>query len=147
MTLEDHKPEMERCSLCSYCKWIPLDQIKSWRFAKGCPSIAYSNFLSYSARGRYAVALSLLQGRSSYTDRVLDIVYKCQVCGSCDVTCKVCRYNLEPLETILELRAKLVEDGQCLPQHKAIIDSLLKEGNTISKPKADRSKWAEGLDV
>ena len=147
MALEDHKPEMERCSLCSYCKWIPLDQIKSWRFAKGCPSIAYSNFLSYSARGRYAVALSLLQGRSNYTDRVLDIVYKCQTCGSCDVTCKVCRYNLEPLETILELRAKLVEDGQCLPQHKVIIDSLLKEGNTILKPKADRGKWAEGLDV
>jgi Fe-S oxidoreductase len=41
----------------------------------------------------------------------------------------------------------LVEDGQCLPQHKVIIDSLLKEGNTILKPKADRGKWAEGLDV
>jgi Fe-S oxidoreductase len=48
---------------------------------------------------------------------------------------------------ILELRAKLVEDGQCLPQHKAMIDSFRKEGNTLSKPKADRGKWAEGLDV
>jgi Fe-S oxidoreductase len=147
VALEDYKTDMERCSLCSYCKWIPLDQIKSWRFAKGCPSIAYSNFLSYSARGRYAVALSLLHGRSSYTDRVLDIVYKCQACGSCDVACKVCRYNLEPLETILELRAKLIEDGQSLPQHKVMIDSLRKEGNTVSKSKAQRGQWAEGLDI
>jgi len=147
VALEDYKTDMERCSLCSYCKWIPLDQIKSWRFSKGCPSIAYSNFLSYSARGRYAVALSLLQGRSSYTDRVLDIVYKCQACGSCDVTCKVCRYNLEPLETILELRAKLVEDGQSLPQHEAMMDSLRQEGNTVSKSKAQRGRWAEGLDI
>jgi Fe-S oxidoreductase len=147
VALDDYRAEMERCSVCSYCKWIPLDQIKSWRFAKGCPSIAYSNFLSYSARGRYAVGLSLLEGRSRYTDRVLDIVYKCQACGSCDVTCKVCRYNLEPLEMILELRAKLVEDGQCLPQHQAFIDHLRKEGNPLQKPRAKRGQWAEGLNV
>ena len=39
MALEDFAAEMERCSQCSYCKWIPFDQIKSWRFAKNCPSI------------------------------------------------------------------------------------------------------------
>ncbi len=147
MALEDYKAEMDRCSQCSYCHWIPLDQIKSSKFAKGCPSIAYSNFMSYSARGRYAVAQALLHGRSTYTNRVLDIVYKCQACGSCDVACKVCRYNLEPLGMILELRAKLVEDGQSLPQHVAMMDSLRKEGNTVSKPRSARGRWAEGLDV
>ena len=147
MALEDYQAEMERCSHCSYCWWIPLDQIKSWRFAKGCPSVAYSHFNSYSARGRYAVALSLLQGKSDYTGRVQDIVYKCQACGSCDVSCKVCRYNLEPLETILELRARLVEDGQSPPPHRAVIDHLRKEQNTMLKPKADRGNWAEGLEV
>ena len=44
MALEDYRADQERCSLCSYCKWIPQDKIKSWRFAKGCPSIAYNNF-------------------------------------------------------------------------------------------------------
>ncbi len=147
MALEDYMAEMERCSQCSYCRWIPLDQIKSWRFAKGCPSVGYNHFQSYTARGRYAVALSLLKGKSGYTDRILDIVYKCQACGSCDVACKVCRYNLEPLQTILELRARLVEDGQSLPQHMAVMDHLRKEGNTMLWPKAERGKWAEGLDV
>ena len=147
MALEDYRADMERCSQCSYCKWIPLDQIKSWRFAKGCPSIAYNNFLSYSARGRFAVALSLLNGQSGYTDRVQDIVFKCMTCGSCDVSDKICRYNLEPLEMMHELRFKLVEDGQLLPQHMAYIDNLRKEDNMMLKPRAERGDWAEGLDV
>ena len=147
MALEDYKADMERCSQCSYCKWIPFDQVKSWRFAKGCPSIAYNNFLSYSARGRYAVALSLLNGQSTYTDRVVDIVYKCTTCGSCDVSDKICRYNLEPLEMIHELKFRLVEDGQVLPEHTAVIEHLGKENNMMMKPGAGRGDWAEGLDV
>ncbi len=147
MALEDYKVDMERCSQCSYCKWIPFDQVKSWRFAKGCPSIAYNNFLSYSARGRYAVALSLLNGQSTYSDRVVDIVYKCTTCGSCDVSDKICRYNLEPLEMIHELKFRLVEDGQVLPQLTAVIEHLGKENNMMMKSGANRGDWAEGLDV
>ena len=147
MSLEERLAESERCGQCSYCKWIPFDQIKSWRFANCCPSITYSNFNSYSARGRYLVTNSLLLGRSTYSDRVLDILYKCVACGSCDVSCKVCRYNMEPLENIRDLRFKLVEDGELLPQHMVYIDHLRKEDNMMMKPKAERGKWAEGLDA
>ena len=147
MALEDYQADMERCSQCSYCKWIPLDQVKSWRFAKGCPSIAYNNFLSYSARGRFAVALSLLNKQSTYTDRVVDIIYKCTTCGSCDVSDKICRYNLEPLEMIQELKIRAVEDGQVLPAHTAIIEHLKKENNMMMAPAAERGDWAKGIDV
>ncbi len=147
MALEDYKADMERCSQCSYCKWIPFDQVKSWRFAKGCPSIAYNNFMSYCARGRYAVALSLINGQSTYTDRVVDIVYKCTTCGSCDVSDKICRYNLEPLEMIRELKFRLVEDGKVLPQFTTVIDHLRKENNMMMKPGTEGGDWAEGLDV
>jgi Fe-S oxidoreductase len=147
VSLEEHLAEAERCGQCSYCKWIPLDQIKSWRFANGCPSIAYNNFNSYSARGRYLVAHSLLNGRSEYTDRVLDIVYKCVTCGNCDVACKIGRYNMEPLEMIHDLRFKLVEEGQLLPQHMIYIDHLRKEDNMMLKPRSERGQWAEGLGL
>jgi len=148
MALEDYRPDQERCSLCSYCKWIPQDKIKSWRFAKGCPSIAYSNFNAYSARGRFAVARSLLEGKSDYTDRVLDVIYKDLSCGLCDVSDKVCRYNLEPLGNVLELKARAVTDGQLLPQHMPIIDNLKKEDTMLlGMVKADRGSWAKGLDV
>jgi Fe-S oxidoreductase len=147
MALEDFAAEMDRCSQCSYCKWIPFDQVKSWRFAKNCPSIAYHNFNSYSARGRYAVARSIITGQSGYSDMVRDIVYTCMTCGSCDVSCKICRYNLEPLEMVRELKFRLVEDGQGLDEHKAIIESLNKEGNTLHQPKTGRGEWADSLDV
>jgi Fe-S oxidoreductase len=147
MALEDFAAEMDRCSQCSYCKWIPFDQMKSWRFAHNCPSISYHNFNSYSARGRYAVARSLIKGESGYTDTVRDIVFTCLTCGSCDVSCKVCRYNLEPLEMVRELKFRLVEDGQGLDAHEAIIRSLDQEHNTMHQLQARRGDWAASLDV
>lgn len=147
MALEDFAAEMDRCSQCSYCKWIPFDQMKSWRFAKNCPSVSYNNFNSYSARGRYAVSRSLVKKQSSYTDKVRHIAFTCMTCGSCDVSCKVCRYNLEPLEMVRGLKFKLVGDGHGLDEHKAVIESLEKEHNTMMQPKAGRGVWAEGLDV
>ena len=38
MSIKDYVAEAERCSQCSYCKWIPFDQIKSLRFGLGCPA-------------------------------------------------------------------------------------------------------------
>jgi len=147
MALEDYKPDMERCSQCSYCKWVPQDQIKSQRFAKGCPSVAYNNFNAFSARGRFAVALSLLNKQSDYTDTVKDIVFKCNTCGACVVADKICRYNLEPLEMMHELRFRLVEDEQTLPEHLKTIENLRKQGNLMGEPKASRGDWAEGLSI
>lgn len=147
MALEDYRPDMERCSRCSFCKWIPLAQVKSWRFAKGCPSVEYNKFQSYSAGGRLAASLSLLEGRCSYTDEFLKIAYSCLLDGMCDVACKVCRYNMQPLETMRELRFRLVEDGQMLPEHMVLIDSLRKENNTMGEPRSERGNWAIGLDV
>jgi Fe-S oxidoreductase len=147
MALEDFAAETDRCSQCSYCKWIPFDHIKSWRFSKNCPSISYKNFNSYSARGRYAVARSLLKGQSDYSDTVREIVFTCMACGSCDVACKVCRYNLEPLEMVRELKFRLVEEGHGLDEHRAVLESMAREKNSMHKPKAARGEWAEGLDI
>jgi Fe-S oxidoreductase len=147
MALQDFMAEAERCSQCSYCKWVPFDRMKSWRFSKGCPSIGYSNFQSYSARGRYAVTLGLINGSISYDERVKDIAFQCQACGSCDVTCKICRYNLEPLEMIRELRAHLVRNGQTLPQHDTLINGLNKSGNMLRRPRSGRGDWAKDLNI
>jgi len=67
--------------------------------------------------------------------------------GACDVSDKICRYNIRGLEAMREMRFRLVEDGQTLSQHKPYIDSLHDEQNMMTGPKADRGKWADGLDV
>ena len=91
-------------------------------------------------------ALALLDGRIDYTDKLVEIIYQCQMDGACDVSCKVNR-DMDPLEVMLELRAKCVEEGQVLPAHMVMIESLKSDDNPLGEPKAERGKWAEGLDV
>lgn len=146
MALETYEKDMARCSRCSMCKFIPLEQIKGFEYAGVCPSIYRYNFHSYSGGGKLIIGLSLLQKRIEYSDGLLDIIYRCQMGGACDVSCKYTR-DMDVMEILYELRAKLVEDGQLLPQHMPIIEGLRKEDNMLQKLKVDRGKWAEGLDV
>ena len=63
------------------------------------------------------------------------------------MSCKICRYNLEPLEMTRELKFRLVEAGQGLEKHGAVIESLQKGQNTMGQPAAKRGDWADALDI
>jgi len=149
MALKDYEKDMLRCVRCSECKWIPLAKIKSWRFAQICPSIYRYNFHSYSGGGKVILANSLLRGRTELSDSLLDIIYQCQLCGACDINCRISMPNLvEPLDVMHELRLKCVSEGYLLPQHAVVIDNLRNEDTMMmGEKKAERGKWAEGLDV
>ncbi len=81
MALEDYRADALRCTRCSYCKWIPFDLVKSARFAKGCPSVEYGKFHSYSGGGKLITALSLMEGRSTVTESVKKSVFMCTMCA------------------------------------------------------------------
>jgi Fe-S oxidoreductase len=147
MPLEDFRADAMRCTRCAYCKWIPFDLMKSARFSKGCPSIEAGKFHSYSAGGRLVTALSLMDGRSTVTEKVKDSVFKCNLCGQCDVSCKMCRYDMEPLEAMRELRATLVKAGHTLPQLDAVIENLQTDFNMVDQPAEKRGDWAKELEV
>lgn len=147
MTLADYRNDMEGCSRCSSCKWVPYNQIKSWRFAKNCPSMMRYNFHSYSGSGRMITALSTLQGRSQLNDDVTEMIYRCQMCGACDAACKVYRDDIDLTEVLLELRSHCVETGQLLVEHMPVIDAMKREDNVLGEPKAKRGDWADGLGV
>jgi len=146
MALENYEQDMMRCNRCSYCKWVPHEVMKDARFLSVCPSIEKYNFHSRSAGGRLITALSLLKGRIDLNDASRDTIYQCQMCGGCDVSCKVER-DLEPYEIMQELRFRCVENGVAPPEYLKIIESLKRDANTMVKPKADRGNWAEGLGV
>jgi len=138
----------ERCSNCLGCKWIPFDKVKSLRFGENCPSISYSNFNAYSARGRFELGLALLTKDADLSETTTQVIHECTACGACDVACKVTRYNLEPLEHNLELKAFAVEPGKTRPGQKEIIAPLSKEKTMIvGKKKADRTAWTQGLGM
>ena len=122
MALSDYRADAMRCTRCSYCKWIPFDLVKSHRFAKGCPSVEAGRFHAYSAGGKLVTALSLMDGRSEVTDKVVDIAFKCQLCGNCDVACKLCRYDMEPILALREFRAHLVEMDRVPESYRPLIE-------------------------
>ena len=63
-----------------------------------------------------------MDGRSEVTDQVVDIAFKCQLCGNCDVACKLCRYDMEPLAALRELRAHLTELDRVPESYRPIIE-------------------------
>ncbi len=148
MALQDFRPIMERCSNCPSCKFIPYDKIQSIRFAENCPSIGYYNFNTNSARGRFQMAQSILDGRTEMDETVVETIHSCTSCGACDVSCKICRYNLEPLAHNIELKAHAVKEGKVLESQKPLMNNLASENSMIpGTKKANRTDWAEGLGL
>jgi Fe-S oxidoreductase len=146
MSLQDYEFNMRRCTRCSYCKFIPVLKQDNRAYEICCPSIARYNFHAYAGSGKLIVAQALVQGRVDYSDGLLDVIYRCNADGACDISCKN-QSDLEVLQVMLELRAKCVQDGQLLPEHMVVIDGLKKEDNMMMKPKAERGNWAKGLGV
>ena len=87
MGLEQYKGDMEMCCRCSACKFIPMQKVAGFQFANVCPSISRFNFHSYSGGGRLNIGAAMLKDGFKYTDKLLDIVYNCQMCGACGVSC------------------------------------------------------------
>ncbi len=148
MSLQDYHYEMSHCHRCSYCKHVPFQLLQSQRFSCVCPSIWYRNFHSWSAGGRVILGLSLVEGRlTEYTETMRQMVFECTMCGACQLQCRTYNYNLNPIEVMQELRLHFVEQGEYVPEHYMVIEDLKREDNVFGEPKAERGKWAEGLDI
>lgn len=145
MALEDYEADMTRCSRCSDCKFAPASQLDENR-AEICPSIGRYGFHSYSAGGRFVAALSFVSKRVEHSPELLEVLYACQLCGACDVACKKDR-ELEPLEMMLEFRARCVKDGKTLAALDRLIESLRRSDNMVLRPREERGRWADGLGV
>jgi Fe-S oxidoreductase len=148
VSLEDFRPMQERCSNCLGCKFVPFEKIKSNRFSRNCPSVWYYNYNTYSARGRFQLGQTLLDDLARFEGQTLDAVFNCQACGSCDVSCKITRFNLEPLAHNIALKERAVSLGKATPEMTAVAGALDREKTMLpGKARADRAKWAEGLGL
>jgi Fe-S oxidoreductase len=122
--------------------------LKSKRFSQVCPAVARYNFHTYSGSGRLEMALSLHLGRiKEWTDEMVDILYRCQMCGACEVSCRTNNFLGDLGRIIDELRFKAIEDGAIVPEHMLLLEGMKREDNPFGLPKSDRGRWAEGLEV
>ena len=145
MGLEQYKGDMEMCCRCSCCKWIPMQKVNGFEYAKQCPSISRYEYHSYSGGGRLNIGAAMLKNGFNYTDKLLDIVYNCQLCGGCGASCNYAM-DMEVLEPITEFRIKCVEDGQINPALDKVMNLLRKQGSMVT-PKGKRGDWASGLNL
>jgi Fe-S oxidoreductase len=146
MALEDYRGDMEICRRCSACKFIPLEMVTGYDHVNVCPSIARYSFHTYSGGGRMAYQVAALEGRVEYTDKLLEVVYNCQMCGACDVSCKY-GMDMDVIDAINEFRIRCVEEGHTLPALDRAITSLQKQNTMMPGAKAKRSEWAAGLAI
>jgi Fe-S oxidoreductase len=146
MALEDYKGDIMMCCRCSACRYIPLQKIKGDSHTACCPSISRYNYHSYSAGGRLVIAREMLNSGLKYTDRSVDIIQNCQLCGACDISCKYAM-DMEVLEPLNELRIKSVEDGKTNPAHEKIVAGLRKSGAMVPGNPSKRGEWASGLNI
>jgi len=146
MALEDYREDMEMCNKCSICKFIPLEKVTSDQPVYVCPSISRYNFNAYSGGGRLSIGVAMLENRLKYTDKLMHILYNCQMCGACDVSCKYA-LDMEVLEPIYEFRIRAVEEGHTSKTLDKTINRLRKQGNMVPGHGVKRGDWASGLDI
>ena len=146
MAFEDYRSDMEMCGRCSICKHIPLEKVQEKRYSYACPSIARYNFQAYAGAGRMSFGIAMLDKRLEYSPKMLEVIYNCQMCGACDISCKYAM-DMEVLEPLNEFRIKCVEDGQTLPILNGLITSLQKQGTMVPGAKARRGEWAKDMQV
>jgi Fe-S oxidoreductase len=83
----------------------------------------------------------MAEERLEYSDKLLEILYACTLCGACDVGCKR-NLDLEVELTLEALRVKAVKDGAGpMPAHKKIAENIAKEHNCLGAPHQNRTKW------
>lgn len=131
-----------RCVRCAECTF----GYKNAEFELFCPIYNKFNFFTYSLGGIAQLARALHEGRIDLTESVTDILYHCTSCGACAEVCAEVDFP-DLMELQHEFRARCVEAGQVPFAHMAVIEGLKKDDNMLQKPKAERGKWAEGLEV
>ncbi len=146
MGLEQYQGDMGMCCRCSACKFIPMQKVKSAGYSYACPSIARYNFHAYSGGGRLNIANVMLKNGFNYSDKIMDVVQNCQMCGACGVSCNYAM-DMEVLEPIQEFRNRAVAEGHTVPVLDKVIENLKKTGSMVPEKVVGRADWAKGLNL
>ncbi len=99
-----------------------------------CPAYRVDGWESVSPRGKLKLAESI----GKIDARLLEDIYKCSLCGLCEV---VCPEKLELVEFWENLRTKLVEAGKTLPAHRKLAEIVSLYGNPYGEDQKTRASW------
>ena len=115
--LEKVRQAVNVCTMCGFCKSV-------------CPSFKAIRWDPAAARGRVILSYGLLVGDIPADESVVENIYTCTTCMDC---VRRCPSKVDVVEIVELCRADLVKNGHMLPKHKAIADSVLKNGNPYNE--------------
>jgi Fe-S oxidoreductase len=71
-----------------------------------------------------------------------DVVWSCTTCGACVEQCPV---DIEHVDTIVQLRRRLVDEGHIEPGVQQVLQADGQQGNTFGKSGRMRARWTRDL--
>ena len=141
LSLGDFRYDADCCTSCESCRWLDFIYIPGVDFSMRCPSAAYYSFDAWGAYGKMKLVSKLLDGELDFSPKLAEVVYQCQMCGSCDSGCK---RNLDlEIGLVLEtLRAECVKRKiGPPPELKKVAQNIEKSHNRLDAPHKERFKW------
>ncbi len=151
--LSKYAEELWLCARCGDCSLADKIVASKRDVFLPCAVKNVLGFEAYSARGRIMVMNDLLNNKIDLTDDVLQWLYTCTTCKSCQETCAATAEGIKLPEMTEALRNDVVIAGYELPKHKAIEESIINLGNPYKEERDKRldlfgeRDWPETADV
>lgn len=146
MTLEEIKEGLFSCNGCGACFGRgPQNPFRAEDFApvNFCPMINHFKFESYSQRGLSLIARGVLYENLPLTEDLIQIVYTCTGCGTCEEVCK----PIPTTDIVAGLKHAIFKEGKQPEGTKKVDDKLTTSYNRFGLENSSRAKWAENLGI
>jgi heterodisulfide reductase subunit D len=125
--LQDVYSDLTLCSRCR-CGFCRI----------GCAANSILGIESLTARGRNAVALSLLDGLIDVSPGLAERFFLCSTCGFCKERCPL---GVDSVKINERLRVELVKKGFTRLEHDVFTERIRRVHNPYGEPHEERMKW------
>lgn len=147
--LEQLKSMAYSCVQCGYCREKYSDTVLTTLPAyRVCPVREHSaGFEHHCARGKIKIAQGILEGRFSYSEELIALLYTDPDCKLCSWICHA-EPRLDPPKIWRAMREDIVAAGLGPPAPLKQIDRRVSEKHNVFGAIPDRRiRWAAGLDL
>jgi Fe-S oxidoreductase len=132
---------LHRCFRCGWCKFPTNYQDLN------CPAYLRYRFESFSAGGRMWLIRAWLNKEIKTSERLSQILFSCATCKNCVEACAIPQIKDSLVDIFIAARQDMVEDGIIPPPARDYLKAMSISGNPYKRPREERGKWAEGLDI
>ncbi len=151
--LQQYQDELWLCARCGDCSLADKIVASHRDVYHPCAVKNVLGFEAYASRGRIMIMNDLLDGALEVNQDVVDWLYTCTTCKSCQEACMATAEGIRLPEMVEALRRDVVAAGFDVPRHREIEESIVAEGNPYRELASKRLElfgdrdWPEQAEV